>query len=66
MGAEGREAQEGGDICTIMADLHFCMQKPTQHYKAVFLQLKINLKKIAKKEQNKEHYYKGICAYSQK
>ena len=40
-----REAQEGGDICILRADSH-ChkQQKPTQHCKAVILQLKINFK----------------------
>ena len=30
-GVKGREAQEEGDICIIMADLHCCSAKPTQH-----------------------------------
>ena len=33
---EEREAQEGGDICIIMADLHCLWQKSTQHCKALF------------------------------
>ena len=40
--AGGREVQEGGDLCIPMADSCWYMQKPTQHYKAVILQLKIN------------------------
>ena len=36
---EGREAQEEGDICIIMADL-CCCSAETQHFKAIFLQLK--------------------------
>ena len=36
---EGREAEEGRDICKIMADSH-CMAKTTQHCKAIILQLK--------------------------
>ena len=40
--AGGREVQEGGDICIPMADSCCYMQKPTQYYKAVILQLKIN------------------------
>ena len=40
---------EGGSrgrayIYIIMADLHFIWQKPTQHYKAIFLQLKNKFK----------------------
>jgi len=35
---EGRLKRE--DICIIMADSHILWQKPTQHWKAVFLQLK--------------------------
>ena len=46
-GGEEREAQEGGDICKIMADLSSAVwQKPTQHYKAIFLQLKSKLNTI--------------------
>ena len=36
----GRKAQEGGDICVHIADLHCCRQKLTQHCKAIILQLK--------------------------
>ena len=45
-----REAQEGGDICILRADSH-ChkQQKPTQHCKAVILQLKINFKNKLRK-----------------
>jgi hypothetical protein len=39
-GEGGREAQEGGDIGILMADSHFVWQKPTQHGKAIILQLK--------------------------
>ena len=35
---DGMEAQEGGDICMLMAVV---WQKPTQHFKAIILQLKI-------------------------
>ena len=44
-GGGGREAQMGGDICIFMADSCFLQRKPTQHYKAIILQLKTNLKK---------------------
>ena len=37
----GMEVQEGGDIRILMADSHFVWQKPTQHWKAIILQLKI-------------------------
>ena len=40
----GVEVQEGGDI-RIFWPIHIAIwQKPTQHWKAVILQLKINLK----------------------
>ena len=43
MGEAGREAQEG--ICVYLWLIHVVLwQKPTQHYKAIILQLKINLK----------------------
>ena len=38
----GREVQEGGDSCIPIVDSCWCMQKPTQYYKAVIFQLKIN------------------------
>ena len=37
---KGREAQQAGDICKLIADLHCYTEKPTQHCKAIFLQLK--------------------------
>ena len=33
---EGREAQQGGDICILMADLCIVGQKPLKHCKAIF------------------------------
>ena len=39
---EGKKRQEGGDICTVKAELLCCMAEPTQHCKAIILQLKIN------------------------
>ena len=46
-GREGGEAQEGGDVCIVMTDSEVVVvQKPTQHYKAIFLQLKNKGKKI--------------------
>ena len=36
----GREVQEGGSTCIFMADSRCCIQKPTQHCKAIVLQLK--------------------------
>ena len=45
-GREGGEAQEGGDVCIVMTDSEVVVvQKPTQHYKAIFLQLKNKGKK---------------------
>ena len=38
------EAREGGVICTLMAESWIVQQNPTQHRKAIILQLKINLK----------------------
>ena len=37
-----REAREGGDVCTHIADSRRVQQRPTQHCKAIILQLKIN------------------------
>ena len=37
----GREVQDGGDVCMLMADLQCCMQKATRHCKAIMLQSKI-------------------------
>jgi len=44
-GRGGREAQAGGDICILTADTHCCMAETNTHYKAIVLQLKINLKR---------------------
>ena len=41
-----KEVQEGKDICIPMADSCNVWQKLTQYYKAIILQLKINLKKM--------------------
>lgn len=39
MGLEGeRELQEGADICILMADSRCCIEKPTQHCKAIICQ----------------------------
>ena len=40
----GREAQEGGNICIFVADSHVVWQKTT-HCQAIFFQLKNKLKK---------------------
>ena len=37
---DGSEGQEGGDICIPMTDSCWCLQKPIQFCKAIFLQLK--------------------------
>ena len=57
---EGREAQDGGDICNIMAELHCFMAEPTQHCKAIFLQLKNKLKNNNKRttELQESHLWK--------
>ena len=36
----GREAPDGGNRCILTADARCCRQKPTQHCKAIILQLK--------------------------
>ena len=36
----GREIQEGGDTCKLMADSCYVWQKPTQYCVAIILQLK--------------------------
>ena len=38
-----REAQEGGDVCIHQLIPAAAQQKPTQHYKTIIFQLKINL-----------------------
>ena len=45
----GREVQEGGDTCPLcpLWLIHVDVwQKPTQYYKAIILQLKINVKSL--------------------
>ena len=42
----GREVQKGGDIYNLWLIHVDVWQKPTQHCKAIILQLKINVKKI--------------------
>ena len=37
---DGREGQEGGDICILTADSRSCTQKPMRHCKAIIFQLK--------------------------
>ena len=49
MGCGRREAQEGGDICIFMLICVVVWQNPTQHCKAIILQLKKN--KIKNKSQ---------------
>ena len=49
MGA-GRETQKGRDICILIAEAHCCTTmfvsvQQKQNYKAIVLQLEINLKK---------------------
>ena len=36
----GREAQEGGDICILIADLHCCTAELTQRCKVIIIQWK--------------------------
>ena len=45
MAEEGREAQEGGDICTIMADLCYCMAETNITLKSNFPPIKNYIKK---------------------
>jgi len=50
---DGREVQEGGDICIPMGDSCFDVwQKPTQYCKATVLQLKINKLKTLQSRYN--------------
>ena len=48
MGGGGREAQEEGDICMLMADSHCCTAETNSIFKAIILQLK--KKKILERE----------------
>ena len=41
---EGEEVQEGGDMCKIMADLHYCMAETNTALKAIILHFKVFLK----------------------
>ena len=41
---DGREAQEGGDICIPMADSYWGLAETTQFYKAIILQFKNKFK----------------------
>ena len=45
-GGGGWEAQEGGNICILIADLSCYTAETNNNYKAIILQLKINFKKI--------------------
>ena len=47
--AVGREVQEGGDTCILIADSSYCQQQPTQHCKPIILPLNINLKQQQQK-----------------
>lgn len=35
-----REGRQGVDVCLIMTDSHVVQQRPTQHFEAIFHQLK--------------------------
>ena len=48
MGWGGREGQDGGGICILMADSIVLWKKPTQHCKAITLQLIKTNKKTVK------------------
>ena len=50
-----REGKGGSreEICIIMADSHILWQKPTQHWKAVFLQLKKRGEKFRRRRKRK-------------
>ena len=52
----GRELQEGGDLCILWLIHVDVRQKPTQHCKAIILQLKINKKRIDGKMNYWRHY----------
>ena len=49
VGWDGREVQEGVDICILTADSPCCMAETNTHCKAIILQLTVNLKKMEKK-----------------
>ena len=60
-----REVQEGGDICILWLIHGDVRQKPTQHCKAIILQLEINKfnTKIPKKKK-KNHIVSGPNSYN--
>ena len=53
MGVCGREIQEGGDICTLIADSCF-MAETNITFKTIIFQLKINLNKKSRGGINRE------------
>ena len=54
---DGREVQEGGDICTRMADYVDVSEKTTKFCKAIILQLKNkNLKRTRKTIKMKKEF----------
>ena len=62
MGGGGSEAQEGGNICTIQLIYAVAQQKPTQHCKAIILQLKNNDKyyRTAYFQKRQRQHYSGL------
>ena len=58
---DGRESQEGRDICYWWPICIVVPQKPTQHYKAIILQLK--KKKEKKKKEESMIYAPNICLF---
>ena len=45
---DGKEIQEGGDVCIPMADSYWCLAETAQFCKAVILQLKNKFKIVEK------------------
>jgi len=61
-GGGGKEAQEGGDICRLMAHSHFCMAETNTTLLCNYPPIKNNLLKRAKGKKNiknikKEYIY---------
>ena len=58
---DGREAQEGWNICILLADSLCCTAETTQHSKATIFQLKKKKKKPEWVFQNRSQFLSILC-----
>ena len=63
----GQEVQARGDMRMLMIDSHCCMENDNTYYKAIILQLKINLGNIKKNicKPNSDFLHKHTYTHSQ-